>query len=73
MTSHGPDRETCDLRCERDSPPQTQPREPSRDLFDVPEGYLPGQEAVRQILVLPGAIGLAGVLIALIASVARCS
>ncbi len=47
-----------------------EPASEQENHFDVPGGYLPRREALLQILVLPGAIGTAGILIALIAIVA---
>lgn len=43
---------------------------PPHDVFDVPEGYMKRRDALLQILVLPGAIRMAAILIAI---VVRCS
>ncbi len=62
--------EADDLRKERMNVRPSGSRKPERDLFDVSEGHMRRSEALLQIFLIPGAISVAGVLIALIA---RCS
>lgn len=62
--------EAADSRKERTNDPPAGSRKPGRELFDVPEGHMRRSEALLQIFLIPGAISVAGILIALIA---RCS
>lgn len=59
-----------DSRKERTNVAPAGSPQPGRDLFDVPEGHMRRSEALLQIFLIPGAICVAGILIALIA---RCS